>query len=102
MGEIGENSPAGFSDVSKAEIITHRDLYTSCLDLGLIFVDRAATTPFWGTELNPFLTVTEGLINVPDGGRVLIHGAHRYLENISIGRPMRLEAVGGPVTLGNY
>jgi len=53
-----------------------------------------------GTSCNPFVTLDQGIAAVPPGNRILIRGGF-YPNNLRVGRPMTLQAIGELVTLGH-
>jgi len=101
QSNIPLNPDLYFGVASKAQITGWRDSRGSCLESGVIYVDWSASAPFWGTALHPWRNVTEGILSAPIDGRVRIRGPHRYFENITTGGRMTIEAINGPVTIGN-
>ena len=89
-----------FGQFERHQIFAYLRDHTNCLAFGDAYVSANAVAPFYGTERNPFATISDGVRFVMPGGRVFIQGPHRYQETLAISRSMSLEARGGVVTIG--
>ena len=94
---------SGFSPQSQHEIRAHlsNELLNPCLAQGWIYVNAGASFPFWGTQLHPLQTVSQGVQTVPAGGHVVVMGSNRYPEDLTFNRAMTLSAEGSPVVIGH-
>ena len=64
-----------------------------------VWVDAQQTVRGSGTSCDPFAHVVDGVQNVPVGARVLVRSGF-YPERITINKNVRIEAIGGKVTVG--
>ena len=69
------------------------------VDASVVWVDFAYTGEEWGSEAQPYNTLAEGVMAVASGGTIRIKsGASGSATRITT--PVRIEASGGPVTIG--
>jgi hypothetical protein len=65
----------------------------------VVYVNRAAASPGYGTSAKPYPTVASGVPDVPVDG-VLSIAAGSYNEIVTIDTPMTVQATGGTATIG--
>lgn len=87
-----------FVNVSGGQVyrITDPDPIT---EQSTVYVDFDYLGPQFGTQLKPYRKVSLGLLGVLDNGTVRIQPGSTS-ETMTVNRPVRIEAVSGPVTLG--
>ncbi|MCL5270098.1 MAG: thrombospondin type 3 repeat-containing protein [bacterium] len=69
----------------------------------IVWADFAHAGPWWGTQANPFNMIGEAVATVPAAGIIRIKGdtaLNPPPDHPRITKAMRLEAVGGPVRIG--
>jgi len=67
-----------------------------------VYVDFAyAGLPNLGTYNNPYPTLAAGRDNVLSAGVVILKGPRSSPEVLTLSKPMTLQAISGPVTIGN-
>lgn len=79
---------------------------TSCADItykitatNIIFVNKVAISPWYGTSDNPYKTVGSALGDAPAGGAIQITTGS-YPETLTINQEVELRSDGGVVTIG--
>jgi subtilase family serine protease len=68
---------------------------------GAVWVEFGNSDPGNGTYTRPYNTLAQGTNAVPSGGTIAIKGPGSTLEIMAISKPMTLQAVGGPATIGH-
>lgn len=94
--------PLAFGSRAVTAITDHRNNYSNCLDncLDPVYVDWSSPPGGDGSITNPFQTVTEGVRYALVGGTVII-STGSYPENLTINKPVTLNATGGTATVGD-
>jgi subtilase family serine protease len=67
----------------------------------LVYVQFGLANPGNGTWATPFNTMGLGVNGVPTNGAIVIKGPGSSTETMTISKPMTIEAVGGPGTIGH-
>jgi subtilase family serine protease len=68
---------------------------------GLVYVQFGNSSAGNGTWASPYNTMALGVANVPTNGEIVIKGPGSSSETLTITKPMTIQAVGGPGTIGN-
>ena len=84
-----------------AEINGGRELVFEWLTASDTWVDFQYSGAETGTFAQPFNTLAEGVNAVSRGGTVKFKQSGTSAETLSISKPLNLQALGGPVTIGN-
>ena len=67
---------------------------------GVVWANSAYAGTELGTQAQPFNTLGEAAASVVSGGTIKMIGGTTSSETVRITKPLRLEAVGGPVRIG--